>query len=170
MTPKPSIGVAGDQFPAPLIRLLGEAGHWCHVLALTADVTEPVDAVVARLPELLAAPAVVRAAPRRTAVWVDTVGQVDDPLLVGTDVVLSDQPAVLESLGGRGLFTPAGSEAPPGRWVAPHVRSRIRAAGGLASHVIVEQHGSGWCAWPDGRRLEAGLADTALACASAAVA
>jgi hypothetical protein len=167
---RPSIGVAGDHFPAPLIQLLGEVGRWCHVMALTADVTGPLDAVVARRPALLDAPGVVAATPGRVAVWVDGEEELDDSRVAGADLILSDQSSVLDRTGAPSLLVPTGAEFPTARWVAPHVRSRIRAAGGLPALLVVEHDGADWRVWPTGRRLAAEGAETALACASAAVA
>lgn len=168
-SPRPSIGVAGDHFPPALIRLLGEVGHWCRVIALTADVAGPVDAVVARRPGLLDAPQVVRARPRATAVWVDQPEDLARPVLASADVVLSDQPTLLETFGSKGLAVPRGGESPAGRWVAPHVRLRLRAARGLPTSLVVEHVDDGWQVWPGGRPLPVTLTDTALASASAAV-
>jgi hypothetical protein len=149
---------------------LGEAGQWCHVMAMTADVSGPVDAVVARRPELLEAPQVVRARPRASAVWVDQADDLPDMALASADVVLSDQAALLDQFGARGLLVPRSGKSPAGRLVAPHVRLRLRAARGLPTSLVVEYVGNGWQAWPGGRPLAATMTDTALACASAAVA
>jgi hypothetical protein len=165
----PTIGVTGTHFPAGLVRVLGFARQWCHVVALTSDVHQRIDAIVARSVTQIGHPPAARPQPGRVAVWVDAIDELAHPALGAAAVVLSASVELVEKVGRRGLLIPAGLIAPEGRFVAPHVRARIRAARHLPPRLVVEHDDAGWRMLPSGERLDAELAVTALACAAAAV-
>jgi len=82
--------------------------------------------------------------------------------------VVSSDAGVLRAAGSAGLRCPDGVVPPGAAYVPPFVRTRLRAARGLAVHPVATWTAAGW-QWPayDGLLPEE-LVDTALGCAAAA--
>jgi hypothetical protein len=157
----PLLGLALERQPSQsLAPLLVEMYRWCVPAAIDPAAGEP----AAVLATVVSAAQVPQGRP--LALWTRSVEEAESAAARATAIV-SDQPAVVEAAGARGVLAPAGSHARGRHPVSPFVRERLRRARQLPEVAVLEQADDGW-RWPDlPDPLADDLIETAMACASA---
>jgi hypothetical protein len=153
--------------PEALVPLLTALYRWCVPAALDAAAGAPAAVLVTA--------AAVSFAPKDVplALWTRSAEGVEEVTsAVGgrAAAIVSDEQAIVEAAGDRGVLAPAGDHAHGRRPMSPFVRERLRRARGLPEVAVLEQSGDGW-RWPGlPDPLGDDLVGTAMACASAVVA
>jgi hypothetical protein len=160
----PLLGLALERRPPDsLVPLLVAMYRWCRPAAL--------DPAAGRPAAVLATVTGVRwvSAELPLALWTRSAEELASPVGERAVAVVSDEQAIVDAAGARGVLAPAGSHARGRRPVSPFVRRRLRRARGLPEVAVLEQANDGW-RWPGlDEPLDDDLVPTAMACASAVV-
>jgi hypothetical protein len=154
----------GRHAPGSLVPLLVAARRWCLPVAL--------DPVAGRPSAVLAIPSCAQRVAQGVpvALWTRSIGEATSPMGVRAAAIVSDEQAIVEAAGVRGVLAPPGSPARDRHPVPPFVRERVRRARGLPDVATLEQADRGWLWTGRAEPLEEDLVPTAMACASAVVA
>jgi hypothetical protein len=158
----PLLGLAlGRRPPSSLVPLLVAACRWCRPVAL--------DPAAGRPSAVIATPAEADHLPRqaRLALWAPTAEEAATPAGLRAVAIVSDDRAVVEAAGVRGVFAATGQEARGRRLMPPFLRARLRAARGLTETAVLEQTPDGWLWAGSPEPLTEDLVATAMASASA---
>jgi hypothetical protein len=158
----PMLGLALERRPpSSLVPLLAAMYRWC--------VPATLDPAAGRPAAVLATAAVARRVPagRPVALWTRSAEEVGSAAGDHAAAIVSDEPAVVDAAGERGVLAASGDHARNRRPLSPFVRSRLRRARGLPETAVLEQTDDGWRWSGLPERLEDDLVPTAIACASA---
>ena len=101
------------------------------------------------------------------ALWTRSAEELSSTVGERAAAIVSDDLALVERAGERGVLAATGSHARGRRPMSPFVRERLRRARGLPEVAILERTDDGWrwCEQPE--PLDDELVATAMACASA---
>ena len=162
-TALPMLGLALTRRPpAAALPLLLALYEWCLPTTLDPAAGRP-SALLATAEGLHLAPPDVP-----LALWAQPE-DVAIPAFATAVVVISDDPAVVEAAGQRGLLAPTGHHLGNRRPMSPFVRDRLRKGRGLAPDAILEWQPDGWLYGPADALLPISdeVAETALAAVAA---
>ena len=151
--------------PAAALPLLVGLHEWCLPATLDPAAGTP-RAVLATAEGLHLAPPGVA-----VAFWAEPEDVGSEAFRAAT-VVVSDNPAVVEAAGARGLTAPTGRYVGNRRPVPPFVRERLRRERGVPSDALLERHeGDGWSYGRPGamKPLPNDLVETAMGVVAAVI-
>jgi hypothetical protein len=160
----PLLGLALERRPPEaLVPLLAAIFRWCVPVTL--------DPAAGRPSAVLATAASVGLAPAELplALWTRSAAEAASAIGDKAVAIVSDEQAIVDAAGKRGVLAAAGDHARGRRPVSPFVRERLRRARGLPEVAVLEQADDGWH-WPGLRgALPEERVTTAIACASAVI-
>jgi hypothetical protein len=163
--PLPLLGLALTRRPpAAALPLLVALHEWCLPATLDPAAGRP-DAVLATPEGLHLSPP-----DTRVALWAEHDDITSEAFRTAA-VIISDDEAVVEAAGTRGLRAPTGRHLGKRRPMSPFVRTRLRRERGLARNAVLEQREGEWRFGVPGRAstIAPELVETAMGTAVAVV-